>query len=291
MSNLSLLRSFVEVYRQGTISGAADVLGLTQPSVTNHVAALEALLERKLFVRHPRGMTPTPVADDLARRTAGALDRAENALAETRARSTLLSGTLRLCGPSDILSDMLTQSILRLARHNLSIHLHPAPEDEILPLLVNGGGDFAFGVGTIEDKRIDSMPFRREDLFLVAAPEMADRINSHGALETGLTETPFVSYAAGNRLLRDWLDHNALDVGRAAEVAIAPDLRCLRNLVVAGLGWSVLPSYLVQDPMAQGNLRRIPGPGGDTSAVVLIYWLKSAMRTARMARARELLLM
>lgn len=92
------LRSFVEVYRQGSISRAARSLGLTQPAVSGHISSLEAQIARKLFTRHARGVKPTLIADELAARVSEALDKAENALAEVRARSEVVTGTIhRFC--------------------------------------------------------------------------------------------------------------------------------------------------------------------------------------------------
>jgi len=56
------LRTFVEVARDGSLSGAARRLGLTQPTVGRHIDALEAALGLSLFTRSPRGLTPTPAA-------------------------------------------------------------------------------------------------------------------------------------------------------------------------------------------------------------------------------------
>ena len=56
------LRTFVEVARDGSLSGAARRLGITQPTVGRHIDALEAALGLTLFTRSPRGLNPTPAA-------------------------------------------------------------------------------------------------------------------------------------------------------------------------------------------------------------------------------------
>jgi DNA-binding transcriptional LysR family regulator len=56
------LRTFTEVARDGSLSGAARRLGLTQPTVGRHIDALEAAFGLTLFTRSPRGLTPTPAA-------------------------------------------------------------------------------------------------------------------------------------------------------------------------------------------------------------------------------------
>ena len=60
--NWDELRTFVEVARDGSLTGAARRLGLTQPTVGRHIDALEAALGLALFTRSPRGLTPTPAA-------------------------------------------------------------------------------------------------------------------------------------------------------------------------------------------------------------------------------------
>jgi DNA-binding transcriptional LysR family regulator len=59
------LRTFLEVMRDGSLSGAGRRLGLAQPTVGRHVDALEAALGLPLFARSPRGLSPTEAASSL----------------------------------------------------------------------------------------------------------------------------------------------------------------------------------------------------------------------------------
>lgn len=61
----NLYRSFLAVMREGSLSGAARTLGLTQPSLGRHIDALEAALGATLFTRAPDGLRPTPLAREL----------------------------------------------------------------------------------------------------------------------------------------------------------------------------------------------------------------------------------
>jgi DNA-binding transcriptional LysR family regulator len=60
-----LFHTFLEVARDGSLSGAARKLALTQPTVGRHIDALEAALGLSLFSRSPRGLTATPAALEL----------------------------------------------------------------------------------------------------------------------------------------------------------------------------------------------------------------------------------
>src|SRR6188768_1938373 len=77
-----LYRSFLAVFREGSLSGAARATHLTQPTLGRHVDALESALGTSLFIRSPNGLRPTAVAAGLVPHAeamasaAGALRRA-----------------------------------------------------------------------------------------------------------------------------------------------------------------------------------------------------------------------
>src|SRR5262245_26518300 len=79
--DLNLLRVFDAVLRDGSVTGAATRLGLTQPAVSNSLARLRRMLDDALFVRTQTGMLPTPYAQGLAEPVRQALALVENALA------------------------------------------------------------------------------------------------------------------------------------------------------------------------------------------------------------------
>jgi DNA-binding transcriptional LysR family regulator len=59
------IRTAFQVARLGTVSGAADVLGVHHATVIRHIDALEKRLGTKLFQRHARGYSPTEAGRDL----------------------------------------------------------------------------------------------------------------------------------------------------------------------------------------------------------------------------------
>ncbi len=65
MQNWDELRTAFQVARLGTVSGAAEVLGVHHATVIRHIDALETRLGVKLFQRHARGYTPTEAGRDL----------------------------------------------------------------------------------------------------------------------------------------------------------------------------------------------------------------------------------
>ncbi|WP_374429142.1 LysR family transcriptional regulator [Tabrizicola sp.] len=65
MENWDEIRTAFQVARLGTVSGAAEVLGVHHATVIRHIDALERRLGAKLFQRHARGYTPTESGRDL----------------------------------------------------------------------------------------------------------------------------------------------------------------------------------------------------------------------------------
>lgn len=67
MDNWDEIRTAYQVARLGTVSGAADVLGVHHATVIRHIDALETRLGVKLFQRHARGYTATEAGEDMMR--------------------------------------------------------------------------------------------------------------------------------------------------------------------------------------------------------------------------------
>ncbi|MCK8482867.1 LysR family transcriptional regulator [Aliiroseovarius sp. S2029] len=67
MKDWDEIRTAYHVARAGTVSGAADALGIHHATVIRHIDTLERRLSVKLFQRHARGYTPTEAGADLAR--------------------------------------------------------------------------------------------------------------------------------------------------------------------------------------------------------------------------------
>lgn len=82
--DLNLLTVFDAVMREGSATRAARRLGLTQPAVSHALGRLRLLLGDALFVRTPKGMTPTPLAEEMAAPVGRMLEQVERLLSRER---------------------------------------------------------------------------------------------------------------------------------------------------------------------------------------------------------------
>ncbi|WP_343699376.1 LysR family transcriptional regulator [Caulobacter sp.] len=284
------LRTFVEVYRQRSISSAARSLGLTQPAVSQHIAALETAVGHPLFERESRGVLPTAAARELAADLGDTLDVAEAALASARARSADMSGVIQIAGNGDFLSEVVAPRLIPLLEIGMRVRLQAGDRVQVEEMLVNGACDLGIFAYPVEDQRLRSEKIRDETMSAVAAPAVAARIAAAADLSSGLAAEPMLTYSLERPLLNDWLEHNALTSSTRSPAVIGQDLRGLCSLLRAGVGWSVLPRYLSSPFVARGELAEIPSPNGAIRRPYFLVWAPSALRQPRIAHARQTLL-
>ena len=130
-----LYRSYLSVLQEGSLSGAARALGVAQPTVGRHVAALEKALRLSLFTRSPQGLLPTEAAlalrsyaEDMSS-TAAALKRA----AESQGEGVV--GTVRVTASEVIGVEVLPPVIAQLQREHPGLRVELVLTDRVQDLL------------------------------------------------------------------------------------------------------------------------------------------------------------
>ncbi|MBF6239492.1 LysR family transcriptional regulator [Nocardia otitidiscaviarum] len=251
-TSLDLFRTFLTVYRSGSVSAAADLLGLSQPTVTAHVKALEADLTRPLFRRVARGMTPTPAADHLAARIGPALDDLAQAVHhELHGPAETFSHTVHLGGPAELVCARVLPSLAGLVTEGLRLRITLGLPDQFLADLSAGGLDVV--VSTVRPRRrglsVDALT--DEEFALVAAPTWTFDDIDHA---------PLIAYAENLPILRRyWRTVFDIRLTRTPAVVV-PDLRGVLAAVTAGAGITVLPTYLCASELADGRLHQLHDP-------------------------------
>lgn len=112
--DLNLLTVFDAVMREGNATRAARRLGLTQPAVSHALSRLRLLLGDALFVRTPKGMTPTPLAEEMAAPVGRMLEQVERLLSRERAFEPAKSDRRFVIGLSDYATLALLPRIMAL---------------------------------------------------------------------------------------------------------------------------------------------------------------------------------
>ena len=94
MTSWDEIRTAFQVARLGTVSGAAEALGVHHATVIRHIDSLEAELGAKLFQRHARGYTPTEAGRDLLEAAQATEDRFAQLIGRIRGQGEGMSGEL-----------------------------------------------------------------------------------------------------------------------------------------------------------------------------------------------------
>ena len=111
MENWDEIRTAFQVARLGTVSGAAEVLGVHHATVIRHIDALERRLGVKLFQRHARGYTPTEPGRDLLSVAQTTEEQFAHLVSRIRGQGETVSGELvvtSIAGIADLLVPVIT---------------------------------------------------------------------------------------------------------------------------------------------------------------------------------------
>ncbi len=110
MENWDEIRTAFQVARLGTVSGAAEVLGVHHATVIRHIDALEKRLGVKLFQRHARGYTPTESGRDLLAVAQTTEEQFAHLVSRIKGQGETVSGELvvtSIAGIADLLTPVM----------------------------------------------------------------------------------------------------------------------------------------------------------------------------------------
>jgi DNA-binding transcriptional LysR family regulator len=287
MVNLEWYRSFIEVYRVGTVSGAAQVLHLTQPGVSQHIAALESALGQSLFQRMPRRMLPTDEGKRLYTEIVEAIEKLESI---TLRLSNNAPQVIRIGSPQEFFAERILNQLPQA--ENFLYRIQFGLVKDLIQQLLIGQLDAVIATQKITRSELEYQLVHEENFWLVAPPNTAIPASSEQlqvdltSLEQWLKSQPLIAYSEDLPIIRRFW--RVIFGRRLATVPrlVLPDLRLIRQAVVAGLGFSVLPDYLCEDGVNSNALKLILKP---TNAVTNQIWL-SYRKSERQSPSIELLL-
>ncbi|MFF1724440.1 LysR family transcriptional regulator [Streptomyces sviceus] len=258
--DLNLLRTFLSVYRTGSFTAGARLLGLSQPTVTTQIRTLERQLGRELFERRARGVTPAPYADELAARIVQPLDSLAAVAGATGSAEDGPAEPVHLAGPAELLSRCVLPGLAPLVEKGVRLRITPGLTEPLLDDLRAGRHDLVIATFRPRGRTLAALPLNDEEFVLVAAPAWARRIGAPEHLAAALHGVPLIAYAEDLPIVRRYWRHV---FGRrlVRQPALTmPDLNGVKAAVVGGSGFTVLPRYLCAGELASGALALLHDP-------------------------------
>lgn len=289
--DLNLLRTFLAVYRSGSFTGAGQLLGLSQPTVTTQMRTLERQAGRELFERLPRGVAPTAVADELAARIAAPLDELA-AVAGPHPTPGGRADPVHLAGPAEFLCTSVLPALAPLVAEGVRLRVATGLTDPLLDELRAGRHDLVISTTRPRGRTLSAVPLADEEFVLVAAPVWAERLKRQLAVEgpAVLHSVPLITYAEDLPIARRYWRHvfgRRLSCPAAVTV---PDLRGVLAAVAAGAGFTVLPRYLCLDQLASGALVPLHEPDDPPINTAFLVQRPGRSENPDVARVRDHLL-
>ncbi len=131
----TLYRTFLTVMRHGSLSAAARLLDLTQPTVARHIALLEAALEVDLFLRSPRGLSPTDIARDLLPQAEAIAAAAATLMRTAESGKGEMTGCVKISASENMGVERLPPILAALRRQHPRLDIQLALSDDVQDLL------------------------------------------------------------------------------------------------------------------------------------------------------------
>ncbi len=281
--NLNQLRVFESVYRSKSMTHAAKELHLTQSGVSQHIKALEDVLELKLFDRIKQKLIPTPSAKELYLHTSKSFEEIESILNRLKKTDQELSGIVSIGLPIEFGNNIVLPLLTEFQKKNPKVRfkIRQGFPFELNHLLLTGELDFAFVDAFAHDKGIKTEPVYDEVLELCVSKKLG--IPEKTTTDFGFYENlPFVDYQEDQSVLSLWMKHHTNAKNTALDVKVyVMDAQAVGRLITQGVGAGVLPGHLVQKLVSFGEkLQVFPGSGKPLHNTISIAYLKEKTLTA-----------
>ena len=248
MVNLEWYRSFIATYQTGTVTAASAQRFLTQPTLSQHIAALEQALQTTLFERTARRMVPTDAAQKLYPRIIASIERLEAIEHMSLDQSTM--PWLRLGAPYTFFYEQVLNSSLsgELKKIRLDVVLDETPA--LIDKLKANELDLVIATQKISQPRLHYVSLQQERFVLVLPKNIQLDINDSNdmvQIEAWLSQQVWITYSGQMPIIRRYWQKVFNKRPEFEPKIIIPDLHAIMRCIELGMGVSILPNYLHLD--------------------------------------------
>ena len=169
-TDLNLFIAFDVIYTEKNLTKAGQVLGITQPAVSNALSRLRDLFDDELFVRTSKGMNPTPVANQIITDVRSALSLIQNTISETEKFDPYtadMSFKISIGDSSEYrLLPLLVKELAAVAP-NIKVETYLTPRKEASRELASGTIDFSIDPPVHSDPHLMHEKIYEEDYVMI----------------------------------------------------------------------------------------------------------------------------
>ncbi|MGI3186498.1 LysR family transcriptional regulator [Nioella aestuarii] len=273
------IRTAYQVARMGTVSGAAEVLGVHHATVIRHIDSLESRLGAKLFQRHARGYTPTEAGQDLLAVGGRADDQFTQLASRIKGRGNEVTGEL-LITSLNVIAPLVVPALGEFQEEHPELQVQFLT-DLRLYRLEYGEAHVAIRAGKPGDNQDNIVqPYCTLSTVLTATKEYLDRFGP--LTEDNITQHRFIGSAQENPRapFMRWLAEMVPDECIRFR---CNDTESMRHAVLSGMGIGFVSSL---DLQTNDNLVEMLPPLEEWS---IKLWLVTHMDLHRTAKVQTVL--
>nr|MBL8151282.1 LysR family transcriptional regulator [Blastocatellia bacterium] len=258
MVSFEWYRSFLEVYRVGTVSAAANRLYLTQPTVSQHLAALEAEIGEPLFIRTPRKMVATEKGKELYTHVAQAIDRLESVSKALRLSQSSERPLFKLGTPVEFFQERFVEI---LDKCSCRIWVKFGLTSELIDSLKEGDLDVVVATKKFTVVDIEYQKIAQENFLLVGSSKIEipkfdqQKEKELEIIKQWLENQMWISYSTELPIIRRVWQKIFKIRPEFSPTYIIPNLHAILKAVQLGLGVTLLPEYICKKALEEGSIQ------------------------------------
>ena len=257
MDRLGDIEIFVTIVDAGSFSRAAERLNMGKSAVSRRLSSLEARLGVQLLNRTTRSLDLTDEGRELYRSGRTLLTDVENLEGSISAGGETLKGRIRIAAPFFFGLEYIRPVAIKFMTAHREVRIDIEFSTRHVDLL-DEGFDLAVRVGELSDSSLMARKIAPVQQFVCASP---DYWRMHGRPRTPqeLTGYTYLRYSGSADTTR-WM--KAGEPKQAGKVNLAGWVNSnngdfLRDAAIAGLGFAILPSFIVDKAVERGVLERV----------------------------------
>ncbi len=255
---LRVLKYFLTVAREGSITGAANSLHLTQPTLSRQIMDLEKELGHKLLIRGKSNISLTPEGMILRKRAEEIIDMAEKTEAEFSSMKEIIGGDIYIgSGETDAMKYIA--EVMKDIQNNypgIKFHIHSGNAEDVIEKLDKGLLDFGLLIQPIDLSKYDHLTMPSKDVWGVIMRKDSPLAAKEKIEMNDLETLPIIAsrqmskkYSAESGFL-DWFGEKFDNLNIAATYNLVYNAAIM---VEAGLGYAVTLDKLI-DTNPDNNL-------------------------------------
>ena len=256
MGQLEDIQVFIRVVESGGIGRAAEQLNIAKSAVSRRLSELEARLGCKLINRTTRSSSLTDVGKTYYERALKVTDSVTEMNAEVADVGPALSGVLRISVPQSFGLMHLTPAIDLFVKQHPEIIIQIDFSDRHVDI-VEEGFDVALRISAMKDSNFQARRLCPVHHVLAASPEY---IQNKGSINTvsDLKDHQMLKYTGSSIALWTIIDNQ----GKEHQLSLTKAMSAnsgdfLKDMAIAGHGVINLPTFLIWEALASGDLVRL----------------------------------